>query len=159
LITIRTARTDISKHPQDSIEQRLIAALGWASAAHPGHGWQQFIGNGSERIRWPRVTMAGHSSGSSYAAWLAASGDEAHNSVVKNEYEANCKPQRAESPLQHRLRSRLAAHHRRRAPRLAMRKAPPSAELIAAAQLAQAQPFGTGADAPANGEAPISARA
>src|SRR5262249_18464712 len=62
---------NFEKHPQDTIENRLLRVLQWAAREHADDGWEAFLGGGKNpSINWDLVTIAGFSNGSSYAAYL-----------------------------------------------------------------------------------------
>ena len=70
------SRLDISHHRQDSIEQRLLHVLTYAAASWPCEGWASYITHVREgeidvpEVDWSKVTIAGLSLGSSYAAMI-----------------------------------------------------------------------------------------
>lgn len=53
----------------DSIENRLLKALQYLDAQHPGEGWGQYAAGGA--IQWSLIRVGGHSQGGSTAAYLA----------------------------------------------------------------------------------------
>jgi hypothetical protein len=62
---------NFEKHPQDTIENRLLRVLQWAARQYADDGWEAFlVGGKNPSINWDLVTVAGFSNGSSYAAYL-----------------------------------------------------------------------------------------
>ena len=64
-------RTSVGQHPQDSIANRLLRVLQWASANKPGDGWGKYLINGTQ-VRWSEIHLAGHSNGSSNASFMGS---------------------------------------------------------------------------------------
>ena len=60
----------------ESIVERVVLALAYLEARDPSHGWGTFLASHDsslppqERIRWSKVTVAGHSQGGGHAAAL-----------------------------------------------------------------------------------------
>ncbi|HYV24284.1 MAG TPA: hypothetical protein VE969_03530 [Pyrinomonadaceae bacterium] len=59
----------INKHPQDAVVNRLLKALEWAAAAHPGDGWERYL-TASGEVDWTKINIAGWSNGSSFASLM-----------------------------------------------------------------------------------------
>ena len=59
----------LSEHPQDSIINRLVRVLEWASIKHPEDGWGRYLTSTGE-VDWAQVHLAGFSNGSSYASFV-----------------------------------------------------------------------------------------
>ena len=69
--TTRTSR--LSEHPQDSLLNRLVRVLEWASDNHPEDGWDRYLipqRGGGHLLNWSRINLAGFSGGSSYASFM-----------------------------------------------------------------------------------------
>jgi hypothetical protein len=47
-------RTSVGQHPQDSIANRLLRVLQWASANKPGDGWDKYLINGTA-VNWSEI--------------------------------------------------------------------------------------------------------
>lgn len=58
----------IEVSPSSSITNRIITLLQYLQKQHPDANWQQFLDDGS--IKWSTVTIAGHSQGSTNAAYI-----------------------------------------------------------------------------------------
>ena len=65
--TDRTPLTSVDRI--NSIENRLVAALGTLAAQFPAEGWGQFVASGVPR--WDRIVVSGHSQGGGHAAMMA----------------------------------------------------------------------------------------
>src|SRR5262249_51369237 len=76
---------NFEKHPQDTIENRLLRVLEWAAREHPDDGWEAFLKGGhNPSIKWDLVTVAGFSNGSSYAAYLGLQHSEVNRVALLN---------------------------------------------------------------------------
>jgi hypothetical protein len=62
----------ITVPPQDAIYARLMAVLSWLRQNHPNEGWDNFTTSNGILIqpRWNVITIAGHSLGAGYAAYI-----------------------------------------------------------------------------------------
>lgn len=65
--TDRTPLTSVNRN--NSIENRLIAALTYLAAQSPGQGWEQYLAGGA--VQWGSVIVSGHSQGGGHAALMA----------------------------------------------------------------------------------------
>ena len=59
----------ITVSPADAIQNRLLKAIQYLDAQHPGEGWGQYAAGGS--LQWSLIRLAGHSQGGSQAAYTA----------------------------------------------------------------------------------------
>jgi dienelactone hydrolase len=59
----------INDHPQDAAVNRLLKALEWAAATHPGDGWERYL-TANGKVDWTKINLAGWSNGSSFASLM-----------------------------------------------------------------------------------------
>jgi hypothetical protein len=58
----------LKQHPQDSLLNRLVKVLEWASANHPEDGWGRYLIDGE--VNWAQINLAGFSGGTAYASFM-----------------------------------------------------------------------------------------
>ena len=64
-------KTNVSLHPQDAIDNRLLKVLQWADDNYPDDGWRKYLINGTT-VDWTKVHIGGHSNGSSHSSYMGS---------------------------------------------------------------------------------------